>query len=230
MLSIFKPFRDFQQRFHFCKWFEVPLLLVGGICLAILELITVTALIPLMLLILDPVNAVKGRVLGFLYQHSATDTVNEFAILLAIIIIVILCCKIIVNLALFKLEYYIVRKWQKKITAEISKAILYARYDNLQKYTSTDIMDNMSEGVKHVMQHYFSEIIIVLRMFILALLFTSFAMIINFTASMIVFAFGFLMVSGFAYFRRKIFASFRRQNTKNTRRNIIVTPIIDFRN
>ncbi len=203
MLSIFKPFREFQQRFHFCKWFDMPILLLGGVVLGILELVTVTALIPLMLLILDPVNAINGRVLGFLYRHSSADTINEFAILLAFVIMAVLCCKIILNLLLFKIEFYIVAKWQEKITHKISKAILYARYDRLQQYASTDIMNNISENINYVMQRYFSELIIVLRMFILALLFTSFAMIVNFTASMIVFVFGMVMVGLFAYFRRK---------------------------
>ncbi|MCH9845764.1 MAG: ABC transporter ATP-binding protein/permease [Alphaproteobacteria bacterium] len=181
----------------------MPVLLLGGIVIGALELVTVTALIPLMLLILDPVNAVKGRVLGFLYNHSPADTINEFAILVAFVIMVILCCKIILNVMLFKIEFYIVRKWQEKITYKISKAILYARYDRLQQYVSTNIMNNMENGISNVMKHYFSEMIVVLRMFILALLFTSFAMIVNFTASMIVFGFGLVMVGCFTYFRRK---------------------------
>ncbi|MCH9853667.1 MAG: ABC transporter ATP-binding protein/permease [Alphaproteobacteria bacterium] len=181
----------------------MPILLLGGIILGILELVTVTALIPLMLLILDPVNAVKGRVLGFLYRHSPADTINEFAILLALVIMMILCCKIILNIVFFKIEFYIIRKWQEKITYQISNVVLYARYDRLQQYVSTKIMSTMAGDISNVMQHYFSELIVVLRMFILSLLFTSFAMLVNFRASMIVFAFGLIMVGLFTHFRRK---------------------------
>ncbi len=226
MFSIFKPFREFQQRFHFCRWFDVPILLLGGVIIGILELVTVTALIPLMLLILDPENAVKGRVLGFLYRHSPADTINEFAILLALAIMVILCCKIIITIVSFKVEFYIVRKWQEKITAQISNAVLYARYDRLQQYVSTNIMNNMGGGISNVMQHYFSELIVVSRMFILSLIFTSFAMIINFTASMIVFTFGLVMVGLFTYARRKYLKNLGEKLRKVDEQNLALLQLM----
>ncbi len=203
MHHLVTPIVELQKRFKMKQFWDTPLLVSGGVILGFLELVTITALIPLMLLILDPENAVKGRVLGFLYRQVKSETVAEFAILLALFILMLLCLKVIFNIVLWKFEFYILGKWQGRMNNEMLNAILYARYDNLYKYPSTEVTNVFLVAIPYITTHYLYDIITLLRTFMLTLIFTVFAMIINFTASIIVFMVGVVMVGLFAFFRRK---------------------------
>lgn len=194
--------RGFQKRFAFYRPAEVALLSIAGAFNSIMEMIAVTAVIPLMFLILDPESIIKGRMLGALYKYSGLETANEFAVLLAIVLISVFFIKLIMGLLIWKYEFKVLQRWRLRILTKVFDGIMNARYERVSSYDSAHIINVLSASIPYIVIYLFHSLIVIVNSLLVFAFLVCFS--ISYSAKTIAIAslFGFVLIYTFVKIKR----------------------------
>ncbi len=228
MLLILDPYRRIQKTFHFHRKFEVIGLILFGVATSLFELFTATTIIPLILIIVDPQAAIRGRILGPLYRISNLHSTEHFAILLACILFLTLSLKAIVSILTWKYEFNVLNRWRISLCTAFFDAIIKAKHEVINKKGSSELINVLSSTIPYVISNYFQNLISICQQFTLAVFFIIFSLSINFTATVISAAFGVTLITLFVFIQRRKVRYLGDQTQKMNRQLVSVLQMSIF--
>jgi ABC-type multidrug transport system fused ATPase/permease subunit len=228
MLPILDPYRRIQKTFHFHRKFEVIGLILFGVVMSLFELFTATAIIPLILIIVDPQTAIRGRILGTLYRISNLHSTEHFAILLACVLLLIISLKAILSILTWKYEFNVLNRWRISLCTAFFDAIIKAKHEVVNKKGSSELINILSSTVPYIISNYFQNLISICQQFTLAVFFIIFSLAINFTATIISAAFGATLIALFVFIQRKKVRYLGDQTQKMNRQLVSVLQMSIF--
>ncbi|MDH5723762.1 MAG: ABC transporter ATP-binding protein/permease, partial [Alphaproteobacteria bacterium] len=180
MKNPFVHYLRLQERFVFQTRVQAVALVMGGVILSILDLVGVTAIFPLMLVILDPEMATKGVILGAIYNGFGFKSISAFATFLASTVIILFGIKVIFNLILWRYEFSLLNKWQIKISSTIFDLMLYTDFKNINSQSSGSFINILTSVVPYITRNYIHQCIALMQTAILAALIISYMLYVNY--------------------------------------------------
>lgn len=203
MSKIFNTLREFQTRFSFYHPIEMALLSCLGAVRGILEMLTVTALIPLTLLILNPDSVIKGKILGKLYHLSGLKNANHFAILLAGGLIFFFTIKLIIGILIWRYEFKVIQRWRLRILNKLFCTVVHAKYSKVQSEDSATLINVLSTSVPYVVTNLFYNMTIVANTFLTFVFLLSFSFLYSARTILITSLFGIVLIYSFIKLKKK---------------------------
>lgn len=202
MINIFSYYAKLQKRFHFQSKAQAIALIAGGALLSVLELVGVSAIFPLMLVVLDPVSAIHGKILGTIYAASGMQSSRSFAAFLALIVIVVFGVKVVFHLCLWRYEFSLLNKWRICISCKLFNALMHTDYKNVHKQSSAHLVNILTSVVPYVVSNYIHQCIYLFQISVLFLLVFTYMAYINIYLFVFTFAIGCLTVTSFFWAHR----------------------------
>ncbi|NRA73977.1 MAG: ABC transporter ATP-binding protein [Rickettsiales bacterium] len=202
MNKAIKTFKNLYKAFRFCTALEIVLLTLGGAILGLFEILNMTAIIPFMLLITDPDSVIKGRILGFLYRFSGLESTKRFAILLAVLVIIVLAAKLLFNILIMIYERRILNRWRICISSKLFNVILYSNYEKIHRKDSSFFINILSNSVPNVIQNFLHNMILLMQTAVITVVLICFALLVSPTILTTSLLFGALMIFIFVRIKR----------------------------
>lgn len=203
MNTIFSHYFRLQKCFSFHTKMQAIFLVLNGVFLSILELVGVTAIFPVMMIVLYPTRAKQNALLGKLYQLFHFQSDQHFAIFLVLIVIFLLMIKVIAHLLLWRYEFSLLNKWRVKIVRHIFSGLMYADLQKINSKSSATFINVMTSVVPYVIANYVLQCINLLKTLILAVLIFACMIYVNFSLFLSFCIVGVSLVGSFLYFQRK---------------------------
>lgn len=228
MNNILAAIRGFQNRFAFYRPIEVILLSIGGAINSIMEMLAVTAIIPLVFVILDPESVIKGRIIGTLYEFSGLETPNHFAVFLALILIGVFFTKLAISIVAWCYEFRILQKWRLRISTKIFDAILNAEYEKVLKQDSASLINILSSAVPYIVTNLFHNIILIANTALVFLFLLSFSIVYSAKTIIIASVFGFLLIYIFVVLKRNRMKVLGKENQELARQTFSILQMSIF--
>ena len=213
---------QFKQYFGIFNGLEVSLLVVGGALLSLLEMVSIAAMIPVMLIIFDPNVVENSRFMGALYRFSGIDNHVQFAVIMSLAMIGIFTIKLIFNILLWHYEFYILRKWRMSISMCIFNAIINADYQKLLQYDSSSFVSMLSDSVRIIISNFFHNIVTISHIALTSLFLGGFLLFYSAQTALIVAVFCGILLYGFIALKRKKLRALGAEHQALTRENLAI--------
>ena len=202
MINPFQFYYILQKKFRFQSKLESSMLVLGGILLSIFELVSVMAIFPLMMIILDPVTAVHGRILGAAFRWTHLPSTELFAMVLAIFVIIIFSIKVCFQLFLWAYEYNLLSKWRIKISTTIFDAMMYSENQRLYNDSSSKLINMITSVIPYVVSNYIHPCINLVHTILMSSLILMYMVHVNIYLFMFTMVFGLTTILGFMIFQK----------------------------
>ncbi|MHC8598288.1 ABC transporter ATP-binding protein [Arenicellales bacterium IMCC55707] len=177
-----------------------------------MEMVAVTAIIPLVLVILDPQAIIQGKILGSLYLYSGAASLNDFAMLLAFGLIGIFFLKFVCTMLAWLYEKKVLIRWQLRITTKIYSSIVNAEYEKAFKSDSASLINILSSVIPYITINLFHNLIQIINTGLIFLFLLNFSLLYSAGTIIIASLFGFFLIYAFLKINRNRITKLGREH------------------
>jgi len=154
-----KNLREFLKYFGDGFGGSIVYILVGCIFIGILETIGVLLIFPLMALVIDPIQAVQGGVLGRVYQILGQPDFRVYLLLVSCAVGSVYIAKALFQIWFTRWEHTLLARWKISICYRLFCKLLEADYSYHVERSSSTITSIISERVSTVLNNFMYQYI-----------------------------------------------------------------------
>lgn len=190
MLSIIHNFWRYINAFQIRNTAAMGLLVAGGIVLMLLELVGISALFPLLMLVLDPEIMQRSQKLQTLAASLGITQPMHMAIVLGLGICSIYSAKGLFHAAYWRFEFNTLAQWRIRISSRFYNAYVNARYEKIIDKNSADFINIISNIIPYTINNFVFQFISLSIYALTGLVLIGYIVYLNWVISAVVVVFG----------------------------------------
>lgn len=170
---------------------RAPLLLImGGVFMSLLELLGVSAVFPLIMVILDPSIIQRNDALQWVYTALKMEEPRQIVALMGIIIAAVFIFKGVFNIMYWRYEFRTLAVWRIKIAHTLYNAYSSTSYSFFNQKNSADIITAITSSIPDIVNNFLHQIINLTNYIIAAIVLILYIIYLNWIVALIVMAVG----------------------------------------
>lgn len=179
-------FQDLRNNFGIGNNKAVFLLISGGVFMSLLELIGVSAVFPLIMLILDPGIIESNRTLHWIYTSLGMTDPKQIVALIGMLIAGVFIFKGIFNILYWRYEFSTLAQWRIIMASKFYDSYINTSYSFFNQKSSSDIITAAASSIPDIVNNFLHQFINLINYMIAAALLISYIVYLNPIVALIV--------------------------------------------
>lgn len=187
MPSILKKYFLFNKTFGLNGNLDTFLLVSGGVLMSFMEFLGISAIFPLLLLVMSPDAPAEHSILGGFYSFFGTDDSAKLAMILGFCIAALFFFKNIFQIFYWRHEFSTLAKWRVKIIQKLYNAYMTSSYESYMKRNSSSMMNTLIFTAPTSINFFVHQILSLVNYGLTALVILSYIIYTNWLAALVIF-------------------------------------------
>lgn len=196
MPSILKKYFLFNKTFGLNGEKSTFWLVSGGVLMSFMEFLGISAIFPLLLLVMNPSASVDHGLLRGLYQFFGVNDPAHLAMILGVCIAGLFFIKNIFQIFYWKYEFSTLAKWRVQIIRKLYNAYMASSFESYMKRSSSGMMNTLIFTSPNAINFFVHPLLNLLNYALTAFVILSYIIYTNWAAALVIFlvAIGFIKI------------------------------------
>lgn len=196
MPSILKKYFLFNKTFGLNGEKSTFWLVSGGVLMSFMEFLGISAIFPLLLLVMNPSASVDHGLLRGLYQFFGVNDPAHLAMILGVCIAGLFFIKNIFQIFYWKYEFSTLAKWRVQIIRKLYNAYMASSFESYMKRSSSGMMNTLIFTSPNAINFFVHPLLNLLNYGFTAFVILSYIIYTNWAAALVIFlvAIGFIKI------------------------------------
>ncbi|HAJ90972.1 MAG TPA: hypothetical protein DCM27_08215 [Rhodospirillaceae bacterium] len=196
MPSILKKYFLFNKTFGLNGEKSTFWLVSGGVLMSFMEFLGISAIFPLLLLVMNPSASVDHGLLRGLYQFFGVNDPAHLAMILGVCIAGLFFVKNIFQIFYWKYEFSTLAKWRVQIIRKLYNAYMASSFESYMKRSSSGMMNTLIFTSPNAINFFVHPLLNLLNYALTAFVILSYIIYTNWAAALVIFlvAIGFIKI------------------------------------
>jgi ABC-type multidrug transport system fused ATPase/permease subunit len=198
MLKHVREFWRFTKLFGIHNRLQMSFLVFGGILMSFLEVLGLSALFPLLIIIMQPAGMTHSRSIAFLSHFFHVGDEEHLAMVLGLCVAVIFIAKNVFQAIYWRVEFNVLARWRIHIMMRLYNLYMNSDYEIFMKRNSAVLMNMVAGMVPGVMTGFIHPMLNLANYLLTGAVVLAFIIRVNWLVSVIVFIAGVALLKGYS--------------------------------
>lgn len=202
MIRHFRNFITFTNRFGIHGKLQMAILVFGGFIASLLELLGLSAIFPLLNMILQPNYFEESSFVRKLSSITGVTSHSEITMLIGFIVAMLFVGKNLFQVLFLKYEFLVLTKWHIHIVSRLYHIYMNADYEIFMGRNSSRMINLITHTVPAVIKNYIHKFLSLLNYAMTGIVILAYIIYVNWLIALMIMITGLIVIKGYSFLSR----------------------------
>lgn len=177
----------------------MAILVFGGFIASLLELLGLSAIFPLLNLILQPNYFEESTFIRKLSEVTGLTSHSEITMVIGFIVAMLFVCKNLFQVLFLKYEFSVLTKWHIHIVSRLYHIYMNADYEIFMGRSSSRMINLITHTVPFVIKHYIHKFLSLMNYAMTAVVILGYIIYVNWVIAIMIMMTGLIVIRGYSF-------------------------------